>query len=253
MAIHWVPPACRGAVVRHWPFSLVLPRAITNTACLLGSRCQLIHAAAATSPAAPSQSSRCLWIWPPLLILGPANCKLQAETFPAAWRHLAHIGNQAVLQLPVASPHQPGKSVIWCLQSSGASGSSITRARAAALPWHWQRRINKRPAHRKGCISARKLDGWTATRNQPGGGAEEHIAGLLVATSHGKSPLGWMPISSRMGSAVTLDITDGRGLDATPARAQLNTRVVIVQAGEKLMEAGAQICPCSWWKAEKDN
>ncbi|KAL7898329.1 hypothetical protein HDV63DRAFT_26908 [Trichoderma sp. SZMC 28014] len=128
-----------------------------------------------------ARSSRCLWIWPPLLILGPANCKLQAETFPAAWRHLAHIGNQAVLQLPVASRHKPSKSAIWCLQSSGASGSSITRARAAALPWHWQR-INKRPAHRKGRISARKLDGWTASGNRPGCGVGEQIAGLLVAT-----------------------------------------------------------------------
>lgn len=197
MAIHWVPPACRGAVVRHWLFSLVLPRAITNTACLLGSRCQLIHAAA-TSPAAPSQSSRCLWIWPPLLILGPANCKLQAETFPAAWRHLAHIGNQAVLQLPVVSPHKPSKSVIWCLQSSGASGSSITRARAACSPMVLAEEDQQAAAHRKGCISARKLDGWTATRNRPGCGAGEQIAGLLVATSHGKvhldgcqSHLGW--------------------------------------------------------------
>lgn len=53
---------------------------------------------------------------------------------------------------------------------------------------------------------------------------KEQIAGLLVATSH-QSPLGRMPISSRMGSAATLDMTDGRPLDATPARAQLNTRV----------------------------
>ncbi|KAK1248251.1 LOW QUALITY PROTEIN: hypothetical protein MKX08_006471 [Trichoderma sp. CBMAI-0020] len=117
--------------------------------------------------------------------------------------------------------HSPPLGVTWsyressCLSSSlsqvciftrGVSGSSLTHARAAALPWHWQTRINTRPAHRKGRISARKLDGWTATRNRPGG-AEEQIAGLLVALAPKvhlagcQSHLGWD----------LLDITDGRG------------------------------------------
>jgi hypothetical protein len=98
--------------------------------------------------------------------------------------------------------------------AAAAAAVLLVPAAPLALPWHWQwqKRINKRPAHHKGCISARKLDGMGGRRL--GIGLAVVLQSKLPASywpPRTKSPLGWMPISSRMGSAATLDITDGRG------------------------------------------
>lgn len=77
----------------------------------------------------------------------------------------------------------------------GRRGSTSGRhiARAALAPGNW---VDGRRLGRPGISGAEK---------------QSKLLALLVATSHRQSPLGWMPISSRIGSVATLDITDMRG------------------------------------------